>query len=115
MMSYRRCVEPCDRFISGGDTYDRFLGLQHAQASLNSLSDCQHCDSLQLKVLSSRLAALSKKAGLASNPCLTVSVVAEAPHETVTWGDACEPELMESKTTEFSTFLSLSPGHVQTF
>lgn len=35
-ISYRRCLDPCDRIIAGGDTHDRCvqcLGLQHAQAT----------------------------------------------------------------------------------
>ncbi len=44
-------------------------------------------------------------------PC--VSVVAEAPHEMLALGDACESEPMESEMMEYSPFLALSPGHVQ--
>ncbi len=49
-MSHRRCVEPCDRFITAGDTHDRCvlcLDRHHAQAALSGLSNCQHCDSLR--------------------------------------------------------------------
>lgn len=48
-----------------------------------------------------------------SNPRYPVSAVAEAPHETVAFGDTCEPELIEGETMEFSPFLLLSPGQVQ--
>ncbi len=83
----------------------------HAQAALSGLSNCQHCDSLQLKALRSRLATFTK--GLASNSHQSVSAVAEAPHETIAWGDAYESEHMESEMTEYSPFLTLLPGHVQ--
>ncbi len=113
-MSFRKCSEPCDRFITAGDTHDRCvlcLGHNHAQAVLSGLSNCLYCDSLRLKVLRLRLTAFST--GQVSNPRHSVSAVAEAQHETVAWGDALEFESMESETTEYSPFLTLSPGRAQ--
>ncbi len=52
-MSHRQCIEPCDRFITAGDTHERCvlcLGRSHAQAAFSGLSNCLHCDSLRLKV-----------------------------------------------------------------
>ncbi len=57
------------------------------------------------------LAAFSKCP--ASNPRQSISVVAEAPHEMLALGDACESDPMESEMMEYSSFLALSPGHVQ--
>ncbi|ROL55599.1 hypothetical protein DPX16_23616 [Anabarilius grahami] len=89
-MSYRRCINPCDKFITGGDTHD----------------------SLHLKVLRSRLASLLRKEGHSSNPRLSVSAVAEAPHEMDAWGENYEPEFLESEQTDFHPFRSLSTSHV---
>ncbi len=113
-MSQRRCVGLCDRSITAEDTHDRCMlsfGRHHAQAALSGLSNCQYYCSLRLKVLRVRLAAFSK--GLASNPHQSVSAVAEAPHETIAWDNACESEHMEGEMLEYSLFLVLSPGHVQ--
>ncbi len=52
MMRFRKCIEPCDRFITTGDTHDRCvlcLGRNHAQAAFSGLFNYQHCDSLRLK------------------------------------------------------------------
>lgn len=99
-MSFRKYIDPCERFIAGGDTHDRCvqcLGLKHPQVALNSLSDCRHSDSLCLNILRSRLTCFPRKEGFASNPRLSVSAVAEH---------------MESEQTEYSPFLSLSPSRL---
>ncbi len=52
-MSHRKCIEPCDRFITAGDTHEKFvlcLGRSHAQAAFSGLSNCLPYDSLRLKV-----------------------------------------------------------------
>ncbi len=114
-MSHRRCKNPCNRFITAGDTHDRCvvcLGLRHAQAALSGLSTCSHCDGLRLKVLCSRVEVFSEVAP-ASNPRRVASAVAEAPHEAMAWGDVCDPDREDSDALEFSLSRSLSPNRVQ--
>ncbi|KTF80859.1 hypothetical protein cypCar_00027925 [Cyprinus carpio] len=114
-MSFRKCKEPCTRFITKGDTHERCvvcLGLHHAQSALSGLSSCPHCDGLRLKVLRSRVEVFSKVAP-ASNPRRVASAAAEAPHEAMAWGDMCDLTYDDSAALEFSPHRSLSPTRVQ--
>lgn len=114
-MSFRKCKEPCTRYITAGDTHDRCvvcLGLHHAQAALSGLSSCPHCDGLRLRVLRSRVEVFSNVA-LESNPRQVTSATAEAPHEARAWGDTCDMDFVDSAALEYSPHRSLSPTLLQ--
>ncbi|KAG1932807.1 hypothetical protein F2P79_020840 [Pimephales promelas] len=53
---FKRCVIPCPRFITGGDTHQfcvACLGVEHAQSVLEG-ADCEHCVKLSMRTLRSR-------------------------------------------------------------
>ncbi|KAF4108136.1 hypothetical protein G5714_010895 [Onychostoma macrolepis] len=75
-------------------------------SALSGLSTCPHCDSLQLKVLHSRVEVFSEVAPPLPTP-------AEAPHKALAWGDTCDPDREDGAALEFSPFRSLSTTRVQ--
>lgn len=69
--NFLKCADLHCRFIMEGHTHDmcmQCLGLWHAQATINSLSDSCHCDGLRLKVLCSRHALFLGKERLFIQP-----------------------------------------------
>ncbi len=66
---FKRCVHPCPRFLTGGDTHQlcvHCLGVQHARAALEGAA-CADCEALPIRVLRSRLAVFNE-AGQAHAP-----------------------------------------------
>ncbi len=63
---FKRCVYPCPRFLTAGDTHQlcvHCLGVLHARAALEGAA-CADCEALPIRVLRSGL-ALFDEAGQA--------------------------------------------------
>jgi len=84
---YKRCVVPCPRFITGGDTHQlcvACLGVEHAQSVLEG-ADCEHCDKLSVKTLRSRRAFFGED-GSVRAPRGAGPAAAEAQRRRSSWG-----------------------------
>ncbi len=76
---FKRCVHPCPRFLTSGDTHQlcvHCLGVQHARAALEGAA-CADCEALPIRVLRSRLAVFNE-AGQAHAPRSSGPASAEA-------------------------------------
>ncbi|XP_048017809.1 uncharacterized protein LOC125249543 [Megalobrama amblycephala] len=85
-----KCVHPCPRFITGGDTHEMCvacLGVEHAQAALEG-AVCVHCEKLTLRTLRSRRAFFDKhkEGAAASVPQGSGPAAAEAQRRLRSWG-----------------------------
>ncbi|CAM4721262.1 unnamed protein product [Leuciscus chuanchicus] len=84
---YKRCVVPCPRFITGGDTHLLCvfcLGVEHAQSVLEG-ADCEHCVKLSLRTLRSRRAFFEED-GSVRVPRGAGPAAAEAQRRLSSWG-----------------------------
>ena len=84
---YRRCVPPCTRFITRGDSHQlcvACLGMQHAQSALEGV-DCEHCERFPLRTLRSRR-SLFEESGLLRAPRGSGPASVEAERRRLTWG-----------------------------
>ncbi|XP_067278254.1 uncharacterized protein [Pseudorasbora parva] len=85
--NFRKCVPPCPRYITGGDTHSlcvACLGAQHAQAALEGAA-CEHCERLPLRTLRSRR-ALFEEGASARVPRGSGPAAAEAERRLQSWG-----------------------------
>ena len=85
--TFKPCVSPCPRFITGGDTHElcvECLGFEHAKAALKG-DPCEHCLWLSLKTLNSR-AALFDESGKIRQPHGSGPATAEAARRLRSWG-----------------------------
>jgi hypothetical protein len=84
---FRKCVPPCPRYITGGDTHDLCvvcMGVQHAQSALEG-ADCEHCERMSMKTLRSRR-ALFEESGSVRAPRGSGPAAAEAQRRLQSWG-----------------------------
>ncbi len=84
---FKRCVHPCPRFLTGGDTHQlcvHCLGVQHARAALEGAA-CADCEALPIRVLRSRLAVFNE-AGQVRAPRGLGPASAEAARRLKSWG-----------------------------
>ncbi|XP_073772762.1 uncharacterized protein [Danio rerio] len=101
----KRCVPPCSRFITAGDSHDlclECLGEEHALAAFEN-ADCGHCDALSRKVLRSRREFFNK-APMAHAPRGSAHARAEAERRLRSWGS----QLDLADEMETDSVLSLS-------
>ncbi len=67
---FRRCVDPCQRFLTPDDTHDlcvMCLGEEHARSVLEGM-ECAHCELFSLGKLRSRMSLFSRELGQSSAP-----------------------------------------------
>ncbi|XP_032363307.1 uncharacterized protein LOC116675969 [Etheostoma spectabile] len=95
---FRRCVSPCPRFITVGDSHElcvACLGLSHATAALEG-AVCDHCEALPMRVLRSRVALFSSD-GQIRSPRGSGPALAEAARRVRSWGS--QQDLLEGSET----------------
>ncbi len=76
----RRCVDPCQRFLTPDDTHDlcvMCLGEEHARSVLEGI-ECAHCELFSLGKLHSRMSLFSRELGQSSAPRGSGPAAAEA-------------------------------------
>ncbi len=84
---YRRCVTPCPRFITSGDTHSLCvvcLGAKHAESAFEE-AGCPHCERLPIHTLRSRR-TLFEEGVFASAPHGAGPASAEAEWWLHSWG-----------------------------
>jgi hypothetical protein len=84
---YRKCVPPCTRYLTGGDTHDlcvACLGVQHAQSALEG-ADCEHCERFPIRTLRSRR-SLFEESGSVRAPRGSGPASVEAERRRLSWG-----------------------------
>ncbi len=67
---FRRCVDPCQRFLTPDETHDlcvMCLGKEHARSVLEGM-ECVHCELFSLGKLRSRMSLFSSELGQSSAP-----------------------------------------------
>lgn len=106
--SFRKCVPPCPRFLSGVDTHDlcvMCLGAEHALSAFEG-AECEHCERLPLRSLRSRLALFDRSAQ-DSVPHGSGPASAEAERRMRSWGS--QMDLSEGSETGVSALSLPSP------
>ncbi len=106
--SFKRCVPPCERYITPSDSHELCvvcLGAQHARSALEG-AGCAHCDRFSVKQLRSRLALFTEDGSQASAPRGAGPAAAEAEHRLHSWGSQL------NLADELGTGLSLSQSSV---
>ncbi len=77
---FRRCVDPCQRFLTPDDTHDLCvicLGEEHARSVLEGM-ECAHRDLFSLRKLRSHMSLFSRELGQSSAPRGSGLAAAEA-------------------------------------
>ena len=90
--NFLKCVDPCPRFLSPGDTHEMSvfcLGEEHARDALEGAS-CANCECFSMRTLRSRLALFSREESSASGPRGTGPARAEAERRLASWGSQME-------------------------
>ncbi len=106
--SFKRCVPPCERYITPSDSHElcvTCLGAQHARSALEG-AGCAHCDRFTVKQLCSRLALFTEDGSQASAPRGAGPAAAEAERRLHSWGSQLD------LADELGTGLSLSQSSV---
>ncbi len=102
--AFRKCVDPCPRYLTPDDTHDRCvfcLGIEHARNVFEG-AVCVHCERLPMRTLRSRLSLFSRKEGQPSASRDSSPTAAEARRRMKSWGS--QADLAD----EFERELSLS-------
>ncbi len=89
---FRRCVDPCQRFLTPDDTHDlcvMCLGEEHARSVLEGI-ECAHCELFSLGKLRSRMSLFSRELGQSSAPRGSGPAAAEAARRLRSWGSQME-------------------------
>ncbi len=89
---FRKCVDPCQRFLTPDDTHDlcvMCLGEEHARSVLEGM-ECIHCKLFSLGKLRSRLSLFSRELGQSSAPRGSGPAAAEAARRLRSWGSQME-------------------------
>ncbi len=89
---FRRCVDPCQRFLTPDDTHDlcfMCLGEEHARSVLEGM-ECAHCELFSLGKLRSRMSLFSRELGQSSAPRGSGPAAAEAARRLRSWGSQME-------------------------
>ncbi len=100
-----RCVPPCPRFVTGGDTHNCVvcLGAEHARSALKG--DCPHCVHLTMRSVPGERSLRSALSPVL--PTVRVPPSAEAERRLKSWGS--QMDLAERLETG-SSFSSSSPA-----
>ncbi len=102
---YRKCVPPCPRYITSGDTHSLYvvcLGVKHAESALEG-AGCPHCERLTLRTLRSQR-TLFEEGVFASAPQGAGPASAEAERRLHSW--VSQLDLAEGMETGGSLSLS---------
>ncbi len=102
--AFRKCVDPCPRYLTPDDTHDCCvfcLGIEHARDVFEG-AICVHCERLPMRRLCSRLSLFSRKEGQPSASRDSRPTAAEARRRMKSWGS--QADLAD----EFERELSLS-------
>ncbi len=84
MKRFRKCVDPCQRYLTPDDAHDLCV------VCLGEGTECDHCEHFSLRKLRSRLSLFSRELGQSSAPCDSVSAAAEAAKRLRSWGSQME-------------------------
>ncbi len=85
---FRRCADPCQRFLTPDDTHDlcvMCLGEEHARSVLEGM-EWVHCELFSLGKLRSHLSLFSRELGQSSAPCGSGPAIPEAARRLRSWG-----------------------------